>query len=118
MKLRLEVENWSGTSVEAIYQDFHATLFTKNLSALLESSRWTDKSQRPRLSGQYGESLLQDERYRCFSVQLCQSITRIAQALVTDDTDDWAHSSKPRFSQEKAPQAQAFLHELQTIALT
>ena len=39
MKLRLEVENWSGTSVEAIYQDFHATLFTKNLSALLESSR-------------------------------------------------------------------------------
>jgi len=35
MKLRLEVENWTGTSVEAIYQDFHATIFTKNLAALL-----------------------------------------------------------------------------------
>jgi len=35
MKLRLEVENWSGTSVEAIYQDFHAIIFTKNLASLL-----------------------------------------------------------------------------------
>ncbi len=35
MKLRLEVENWSGISVEAIYQDFHATIFTKNLASLL-----------------------------------------------------------------------------------
>ena len=32
---RLEVENWSGTSKEAIYQDFHATIFTKNLAAIL-----------------------------------------------------------------------------------
>lgn len=35
MKSRLEVENWSGTSVETIYQDFHATVFTKNLAAIL-----------------------------------------------------------------------------------
>jgi len=35
MKFRLEVENWSGTSVEAIYQDFHAIIFTKNLASLL-----------------------------------------------------------------------------------
>lgn len=35
MKLPLEVENWSGTSVSAIYQDFHATIFTKNLAAIL-----------------------------------------------------------------------------------
>jgi hypothetical protein len=35
MKLRLEVENWTGTSVEAISQDFHATVFTKNLAAIL-----------------------------------------------------------------------------------
>lgn len=35
MKRHLEVENWSGTSVEAIYQDFHATLFTKNLAAIV-----------------------------------------------------------------------------------
>jgi len=34
MKSRLELENWSGTSVEAIYQDFHAGVFTQNLAAL------------------------------------------------------------------------------------
>lgn len=35
MKSRLQVENWSGISVEAIYQDFHASVFTKNLAAIL-----------------------------------------------------------------------------------
>jgi hypothetical protein len=35
MKSRLEVENWSGKSVEAVYQDFHATIFAKNLAAIL-----------------------------------------------------------------------------------
>lgn len=35
MKSRLEIENWTGTSVEVIYQDFHATVFTKNMTAIL-----------------------------------------------------------------------------------
>lgn len=35
MKSRLELENWTGLSVEAVYQDFHANIFTKNLAALL-----------------------------------------------------------------------------------
>lgn len=35
MKSRIEVENWSGKSVLAIYQDFHAKMFTKNLTAIL-----------------------------------------------------------------------------------
>ena len=35
IKLLLEVENWSGSSVEAIYQDFHATVFSKNLAAII-----------------------------------------------------------------------------------
>jgi hypothetical protein len=35
LKSRIEVENWSGKSVLAIYQDFHAKVFTKNLTALL-----------------------------------------------------------------------------------
>ena len=35
MKSRLQVENWSGASVESIYQDFHATVFTKNFAAIL-----------------------------------------------------------------------------------
>lgn len=35
LKIRLEVENWTGQTVSAIYQDFHATVFTKNLTAIL-----------------------------------------------------------------------------------
>jgi hypothetical protein len=35
IKARLEVENWSGKSVLAVYQDFHAKVFTKNLTAIL-----------------------------------------------------------------------------------
>jgi len=35
MKMRIEVENWSGKSVLAVYQEFHAAIFIKNLSALL-----------------------------------------------------------------------------------
>lgn len=32
---RFELENWTGLSKEAIYQDFYATIFTKNLAAIL-----------------------------------------------------------------------------------
>lgn len=35
LKSRIEVENWSGKSILSIYQDFHAKVFTKNLTFLL-----------------------------------------------------------------------------------
>ena len=35
LQSRLEIENWSGLSVQALYQDFHAAIFTKNLAAIL-----------------------------------------------------------------------------------
>jgi hypothetical protein len=35
MKCRIEVENFTGTSVLAVYQDFHAKVFTMNLTAIL-----------------------------------------------------------------------------------
>ena len=35
IKLRIEVENWSGKSTLSIYQDFHAKVFTANLTAIL-----------------------------------------------------------------------------------
>ena len=35
MKSRIEIENFSGTSVLAVYQDFHAKVFTKNLTTIL-----------------------------------------------------------------------------------
>lgn len=35
LKSRLELENWSGKTHLAVYQDFHAAIFTKNLAAIL-----------------------------------------------------------------------------------
>ncbi len=35
LKSRLELENWSGKTSTAVYQDFHAAIFTKNLAAIL-----------------------------------------------------------------------------------
>jgi hypothetical protein len=35
LKSRVEVENWSGKSVKAVYQEFHAAIFTKNHAAIL-----------------------------------------------------------------------------------
>jgi hypothetical protein len=35
VKARIEIENWSGKSVLAVYQDFHAKVFTKNMTAIL-----------------------------------------------------------------------------------
>lgn len=35
IKIRFQVENWSGKTVESIYQDFHATIFSKNFAAIL-----------------------------------------------------------------------------------
>ena len=32
---RFEIENWSGLSPDSVYQDFHATIFSKNLAAIL-----------------------------------------------------------------------------------
>lgn len=32
---RFELENWTGLSQEVIYQDFHATIFTKNMATIL-----------------------------------------------------------------------------------
>ncbi len=36
MKHRIEIENFSGKTVESIYQDFYAKVFTKNLTAILK----------------------------------------------------------------------------------
>jgi len=49
MKSRLEVENWSGTTVEAIYQDFHATVFSKNLAAILAQPAQEEVQQQTKL---------------------------------------------------------------------
>lgn len=49
IKCRLEVENFSGKSVLSVYQDFHAKMFSKNLTAVISSTVRTqieEKSKR------------------------------------------------------------------------
>lgn len=38
MKCRIEIERFSGETVESIYQDFHAKVFSKNLTSILVQS--------------------------------------------------------------------------------
>lgn len=38
MKCRIEIENFTGKSVLSVYQDFHARVFSKNLTMMLASS--------------------------------------------------------------------------------
>lgn len=42
IKLRVEVENWSGKSALSLYQDFHAKVFTANLTAILAQPAQTE----------------------------------------------------------------------------
>ncbi|GBC62005.1 IS4/IS5 family transposase [Desulfonema ishimotonii] len=38
LKYRLQVENFSGKSVHSVYQDFHAKVFSKNLTAVIATT--------------------------------------------------------------------------------
>jgi hypothetical protein len=42
LKLRVEVENWSGKSALSCYQDFHAKVFTTNLTVILAHPAQTE----------------------------------------------------------------------------
>jgi hypothetical protein len=71
MKSRLEIENWSGASVEAVYQDFHATVFTKNLAAILAQ---------PAQQVVYQQSLSKKYRYH---VNMTHLLSRLKDTLLS-----------------------------------
>ena len=48
LKSRIEVENWSGKSVQAVYQEFHAAVFTKNVTAILAQPAQQEVTQQSR----------------------------------------------------------------------
>ncbi len=49
LKSRIEVENWSGKSVQSVYQEFHAAIFTKNLTAILAQPAQQEVMQQSQL---------------------------------------------------------------------
>jgi hypothetical protein len=38
LKYRLQIENFSGKTVHSVYQDFHAKVFSKNLTAVIATT--------------------------------------------------------------------------------
>lgn len=42
LKYRIQIENFSGKSVPSVYQDFHAKMFSKNLTAVIASTTRDD----------------------------------------------------------------------------
>jgi hypothetical protein len=48
LKYRLQIENFSGKSIHSVYQDFHAKVFSKNLTAVIATTTRKDIIQKSR----------------------------------------------------------------------
>ena len=79
MKSRLEIENFSGFSVEAIKQDIHAKLLTKNLAALaiieaenITKEKYKHRKLRYKINFTYTLSQLKDNIVR-FILRISES---------------------------------------------
>ncbi len=78
-KSRLEVEDWSGKSVKAVCQEFHATVFTKNHAAILAQP-----------AQQIVELQNQARKYR-YQINLTNLISKMKDTIVylLHDVDIW-----------------------------
>ena len=73
LKYRLQIENFSGKSIHSVYQDFHAKVFSKNLTAVIATTTREDIIQKSR-ELKYDHQIklcssmieIEDERYHCF----------------------------------------------------
>lgn len=70
MKQRIEIENFSGKSVLSVYQDFHAKVFSKNLTAVL-SYPLMDKIKLESRHKQY-----------CYQLNFTQALSRMKDAII------------------------------------
>jgi len=80
IKSRLEVENWNGKSVTAVYQEFHASVFSKNLAAILAQPAQRVVDQR------------YEHRQYAYQINLTNLISKMKDTIVylLHDTDIWA----------------------------
>lgn len=70
MKSRIEVENFSGKSVESVYQDFHAKVFTANLTAAMIHPAQNTVEQQTQ------------ERQYSYQVNLSQALSKMKDTVV------------------------------------
>ena len=84
LKLRVEVENWSGKSPLSVYQDFHAKVFTATLTAILAQPAQTvvaQQSQAKRYTYQVNFAHLLSKMKDTIVLLLCR--TAIADILTS-----------------------------------
>ena len=70
MKCRIEIENFTGKSVLSVYQDFHARIFSKNLTAMLAFPTRRDIEQNS-----------QDKRHR-YQLNFTQAVSKMKDTIV------------------------------------
>jgi hypothetical protein len=70
MKCRIEIENFTGKSVLSVYQDFHARIFSKNLTAMLTFPAHKDIEQKN-----------QDKRYP-YQLNFTQAVSKMKDTIV------------------------------------
>lgn len=70
MKCRIEIENFTGKSVLSVYQDFHARIFSKNLTAMLAFPAHQDIEQ-----------LNHDKRYP-YQLNFTQAVSKMKNTIV------------------------------------
>ncbi len=68
VKSRLEIENFSGKSVESVYQDFHAKVFALNLTAAI-----TQPAQ---------ESIAEEQKKYAYRINFTQALSKMKDTIV------------------------------------
>ena len=72
MKHRIEIENFSGKSVESIYQDFYAKIFTKNLTSILKEEA----------QDQVDEMCKENQRKEKYKVNFTNALSKMKDTIV------------------------------------
>lgn len=70
MKCRIEIENFTGKSVLSVYQDFHARIFSKNLTAMLAFPTRRDIEQN------------NDDKLHQYQINFTQAISKMKDTIV------------------------------------
>ena len=70
MKCRIEMENFSGQSALSVYQDFHARVFSKNITAMLAFAAQARVEQTT------------EDRKHCYKINFTQALSTMRDSIV------------------------------------
>ena len=107
LKVRAEVENWSGKSTLSCYQDFHAKVFTANLTAILAHPAQTEVAHQSQAK-QYTYQV----NFAHLLSKMKDTVVRLLRSSVNDDilTSLWQimlHTIEPIRPGRKSPRRKA-----------